>query len=71
MGLHERLICFFHSCNPETLPFISDEDSLAVLLEGLQPEEIDFSPVLNMAEEYFTHLGVACEDKQHLISLTI
>jgi hypothetical protein len=44
---------------------------LAVLLQGLKPEEIDFSPVLLMAEEYFTHLGVACEDKQHLISLMI
>ncbi|KAF8577721.1 hypothetical protein K439DRAFT_1621885 [Ramaria rubella] len=29
------------------------------LMQGLRPEEIDFSPVLNLAAEVFTHLGIA------------
>ncbi|KAK2463007.1 hypothetical protein APHAL10511_004994 [Amanita phalloides] len=39
--------------------FTSQTISLAIILEGLNREEIDFMPVLNMAGEYFTHLGIA------------
>jgi hypothetical protein len=30
-----------------------------ILFQGLDPQTIDLSPVLNMAVEFFTHLGVA------------
>jgi len=43
------------------MSFISKEESLAKLFERLQVEEVDFSPVLQMAAEFFTHLGVARE----------
>ncbi|KAK2459975.1 hypothetical protein APHAL10511_007981 [Amanita phalloides] len=39
--------------------FVSQTESLAIILRGLNREEIDFTPVLNMAWEYFTHLGIA------------
>jgi len=39
--------------------FISSQQTLAVLFEGIGREEIDFEPIFNMAAELFTHLGVA------------
>ncbi|KAF8576101.1 hypothetical protein K439DRAFT_1664763 [Ramaria rubella] len=45
--------------------FKSDPESIqpdmivGALMQGLKPEEIDFSPVLNLAADVFTHLGVA------------
>ena len=42
--------------------------SLAKLFEGLHVEEVDFSPVLKMALEFFTHLGVAGEDRSNQLS---
>ncbi|KAF8573916.1 hypothetical protein K439DRAFT_1665638 [Ramaria rubella] len=38
---------------------IQPEMIVGALMQGLQSEEIDFSPVLNLAAEVFTHLGVA------------
>ena len=43
--------------------FISLEQSLKVLRNGLDREKIDFDPVLAMAAEYFIHLGVASEQR--------
>jgi len=38
------------------------------LFKGLDREKIDYNPVLKMAAEYFTHLGIICEQK---FSLTL
>ena len=43
------------------LDFVSPEEFVTALLRRLQLREIVFQPVFNMAAEYFTHLGVACE----------
>jgi hypothetical protein len=45
------------------LDFVSPKESVNILLEGLELKEVNFQPVFNMAAEYFTHLGVACECK--------
>ena len=39
---------------------IPTEQALEYLFEGIEPKEVDFTPVLQMAAELFTHLGVAC-----------
>ena len=40
---------------------MSAQRSFEVLFHGLDPKNINFKPVLEMAAEFFTHLGVACE----------
>jgi hypothetical protein len=40
---------------------MSAQTSFELLFQGLDPNNINFQPVLNMAAEFFTHLGVACE----------
>ncbi|KAF8432760.1 hypothetical protein L210DRAFT_3507390 [Boletus edulis BED1] len=39
--------------------FVSAQKSFDVLFHGLHPTNVNFKPVLDMAVEYFTHLGVA------------
>jgi hypothetical protein len=41
--------------------FVSTRTSYDMLFRGLESENIDFSPILRMAAEFFTHLGVACK----------
>jgi hypothetical protein len=41
--------------------FVSAQKSFDVLFRGLDPDSINFQPVLDMAAQYFTHLGVACK----------
>ena len=41
--------------------FVSAQKSFEGLFRGLVPKNINFDPVLEMAAEFFTHLGVACE----------
>ena len=41
---------------------------MQALFKGLDREKIDYNPVLKMAAEYFTHLGIICEQK---FSLTL
>jgi len=62
---HRRLTCFAVA-KLESVAFVSKEESLAKVFEGLQVEEVDFSPVLQMAAEFFTHLGVAREDRSSI-----
>jgi hypothetical protein len=44
------------SRNPLAVP--SDQSSM-VIFQGLDRNRIDFTPVFDMAAEYFTHLGIA------------
>ncbi|KAF8120553.1 hypothetical protein EV363DRAFT_1474419 [Boletus edulis] len=39
--------------------FVSVQKSFNMLFHGLDPINVNFKPVLDMAVEYFTHLGVA------------
>ncbi|KAG6379309.1 hypothetical protein JVT61DRAFT_11764 [Boletus reticuloceps] len=39
--------------------FVSAQTSFDALFRGLDPKNVNFKPVLEMAAEYFTHLGVA------------
>ncbi|KAF8133264.1 hypothetical protein EV363DRAFT_50264 [Boletus edulis] len=39
--------------------FVSAQTSFDVLFRGLDPKNVNFKPVLEMAAEFFTHLGVA------------
>ncbi|KAF8548107.1 hypothetical protein OG21DRAFT_1607096 [Imleria badia] len=39
--------------------FVSAEKSFEVLFQGLDPKNVNFDPVLKMAAEFFTHLGIA------------
>ncbi|KAG8220712.1 hypothetical protein J3R82DRAFT_3035 [Butyriboletus roseoflavus] len=39
--------------------FVSAQTSFDVLFQGLDPKNVDFKPVLGMAAEFFTHLGIA------------
>ncbi|KAG6379300.1 hypothetical protein JVT61DRAFT_11755 [Boletus reticuloceps] len=39
--------------------FVSAQTSFDVLFRGLDPKDVDFEPVLKMAAEFFTHIGVA------------
>jgi len=41
-------------------PYQSIETAYQVLFDGVAPI-IDYSPVLKLAAEFFTHLGVACK----------
>ncbi|KAF8133265.1 hypothetical protein EV363DRAFT_1295460 [Boletus edulis] len=38
--------------------FVSAQTSFDALFRGLDPKNVNFNPVLDMAVEYFTHLGV-------------
>jgi hypothetical protein len=38
----------------------STEQALKLLFQGIDLKTVDFTPVLQMAAELFTHLGVAC-----------
>ncbi len=49
--------------------FISVEEPSRVLFQGLDLE-IDFDPVLNMAAEYFTHLGIVCAQRFSSLSMS-
>jgi hypothetical protein len=46
------------SRNPLAVP--SNQSSMA-LFQGTDRNDIDFTPVFDMAAEYFTHLGIACK----------
>ncbi|KAH0830262.1 hypothetical protein J3R83DRAFT_1626 [Lanmaoa asiatica] len=39
--------------------FVSAQKSFELLFRGLDPKSVNFKPVLDMAAEFFTHLGVA------------
>ncbi|KAF8553638.1 hypothetical protein OG21DRAFT_1523014 [Imleria badia] len=39
--------------------FVSAEKSFEVLRQGLDPRNVNFDPVLKMAAQFFTHLGIA------------
>ncbi|KAG6379321.1 hypothetical protein JVT61DRAFT_11778 [Boletus reticuloceps] len=39
--------------------FVSAQKSFEVLFRGSDPKNVNFKPVLDMAADYFTHLGVA------------
>ncbi|KAI9568493.1 hypothetical protein HD554DRAFT_2098562, partial [Boletus coccyginus] len=41
--------------------FVSAQRSLEVLFRGLDHKNVNSQPVLDMAVEFFTHLGIACE----------
>jgi len=41
--------------------FKSAEKTAEVLFQGFLPRNIGYDPVLKMAAEYFTHLGIACK----------
>ena len=43
--------------------FESAEKTSEVLFRGILPENINYDPVLRMATEYFTHLGIVCKTK--------
>lgn len=34
---------------------------MELLFSGLDPNDINFEPVLRMAADFFTHIGVACK----------
>lgn len=38
----------------------SQEETLTLLFEGIDPETVDFKFVFKFAAELFTHLGIAC-----------
>ncbi|KAF8549527.1 hypothetical protein OG21DRAFT_1488462 [Imleria badia] len=38
--------------------FVSAQKSLEVLFQGLDPKNVNFKPVLDIAAEFFTHLGI-------------
>lgn len=40
---------------------MSAQMSFDVLFRGSDPQNVNFKPVFDMAAEFFTHLGVACE----------
>ncbi|KAF8558054.1 hypothetical protein OG21DRAFT_1405907 [Imleria badia] len=42
--------------------FVSARKSREVLFQGLDPRNVNFKPVLDMAVEFFTHLGIALMD---------
>ena len=42
-----------------SMPFAT-EQALEYLFQGIDPKNVDFTPVLQMAAELFTHVGVAC-----------
>jgi hypothetical protein len=46
------------SRNPLAVP--SNQSSIA-LFQGIDRNDVDFTPVFDMAAEYFTHLGIACK----------
>jgi hypothetical protein len=46
------------SRNPLAVP--SNQSSIA-LFQGIDPDEVNLTPVFDMAAEYFTHLGIACK----------
>jgi hypothetical protein len=46
------------SRNPQAVP---PDQSSAVLFHGIDPDDVDFKPVFDMAAEFFTHLGIACK----------
>jgi hypothetical protein len=46
------------SRNPRVVP--SNQSSM-VIFQGIDRNDVDLSPVLDMAAEYFTHLGIACK----------
>jgi len=41
--------------------FESAEKTAEVLFRGFLPKDMGYGPVLPMAAEYFTHLGIACK----------
>ena len=43
--------------------FESAEKTSEVLFRGFLPENMNYDPVLRMAAEYFTHLGISCKTK--------
>ncbi len=43
--------------------FESAEKTSEVLFRGFLPKNMNYDPVLGMAAEYFTHLGIACKIK--------
>ena len=40
---------------------MSTQNSFEALFRGLDPKNVNFQPVLDMAAEFFTSLGIACE----------
>ena len=50
------------SRNSEAVPY---NQSSNVLFEGIYLNDVDFTPVFNMAAEYYTHLGIACKRTAH------
>jgi hypothetical protein len=46
------------SRNPLAVP---SNQSSTVLFQGIDRNDADFTPVFDMAAEYFTHLGIACK----------
>ena len=55
-----KLICPVDnlSRNSGAVPY---NQSSNVLFEGTNLNDVDFTPVFDMAAEYFTHLGIACK----------
>ena len=51
-------------------PFGSAQATCEVLFQGLDPANIDYSPVLYMAAEFFTRLSVARKQKSLLVNFS-
>jgi hypothetical protein len=55
---------FLTFCTVQTLKlapaFISAEQTEDTLFKELDRKKVDFTPVLKLASEFYTHLGVAC-----------
>ena len=45
--------------------------SSTVLFQGIDRNDVDFTPVFDMGAEYFTHLGIACKCPNHPCTETL